>query len=362
MKHRGRDSLPGSVPWRVHQRWNYQAGGPAGGPSSGKRWVETASSARSPRTPRCEPGLSTPSLPQAPCSASNALFPGPVHKPLPGRESPRGALRIRPPPQQVSGPLGSGSGHLDQPGPAGRGGGTFSQWQPSWATSTQHRPTEGHLQAVPPPPRPWKEAPALLLLRLPGTSALRPRQCPQPALTMAPHLLCPGPSVPEKLSSWPTLSKAPSSRKPPCPLPAPLHVDKQLGLKLRLGGWAGACRTGQTLARPWGPGRLGEELPFVGGPCVSHSLPQHKCRKPPFCQALFSPTEGKPVTRRALFPGSCLPGGPAAVGRARSWGSWLRGFPSRPRGAWGLGTQDLVPPRPRATPARPSLCTPRSPR
>lgn len=46
-----------------------------------------------------------------------------------------------------------------------------------------------------------------------------------------------------------------------------------------------------------------------------------------------------------MFPGSCLPGGPGCSGvRARSWGSWLRCFPSRPRGAWGLGTRGLVPP------------------
>ena len=88
------------------------------------------------------PGHRRPAPPQPPSSqalATNLFWEG---------KDPRGVLRILPPPQQVSGPLGSGSDHPGQPGPAGGGTGTFSPWQPSWATSTQHRHIQRHLQAA----------------------------------------------------------------------------------------------------------------------------------------------------------------------------------------------------------------------
>ena len=85
-----------------------------------------------------------------------------------------------------------------------------------------------------------------------------------PGLPSPWHPICSalGPLSPEKLSSWPNLSKVPSSRKPPTPLPAPLHVHKLLELELRLGGRAEAWRTGRTLARPWGPADLARSSPL----------------------------------------------------------------------------------------------------
>lgn len=173
-----------------------------------------ASSAHGPRTPRCEPGPGTPSWPQAPCSGSNPLFPGPVHKPTlgKGRERPQGCPQDPAcQPQQVSGPLGSVS---DQD----RGTGAFSPWRPSWAISTQHRHIQGCLQAAP-----------LLTQNVEGgpvSAAATPpcNLCPPPTAvpTACPHrgnpsalpwTLCPLRSC----LHGPLCPRCPPPGRPPCP-------------------------------------------------------------------------------------------------------------------------------------------------
>lgn len=89
--------------------------------------------------------------------------------------------------------------------------------------------------------------------------------------------------------------------------------------------------------------------------CESPLRRRHKCRKSPFCYKLyFLPQRGKSVTRRALFPGSCFPGGLSCSGACAFPGLLAELFPFETPGRLEVGN---VGPRSshrcRATPARP---------
>lgn len=88
--------------------------------------------------------------------------------------------------------------------------------------------------------------------------------------------------------------------------------------------WRGAPLCGRSLCEPLCGIAQMQEIAILSSSIFSHG--------------------GKVCHTKGIVPGLVPSGQTRLQWGARSWGSWLRCFPSRPRGAWGLGTPGLVPP------------------
>ena len=88
--------------------------------------------------------------------------------------------------------------------------------------------------------------------------------------------------------------------------------------------WRGAPLCGRSLCEPLCGIAQMQEIAILSSSIFSHG--------------------GKVCHTKGIVPGLVPSGQTRLQWGARSWGSWLRCFPSRPRGAWGLGTRGLVPP------------------
>ena len=336
--------------------------------------------------PRVGPGRLVCPLPPAPCGvqASNLLPRGPALTPLlhKGKTS-EGALRLLLLPQ---GTVPTGWAGLTSPrvwaclshsGPfVTSPSATFSLSPGMVVLTGHHSPASLYLRVPPtlhPLPYTVEAAQAMATTAMPASNLPPPPRpvpmaCPhygpsvlKPTGTLSLTSLARGPTVPQdallKLPmAGPCIAVSlslgsPSSRKPPvaspspvaaCLAPAALHTLKLLGSGCGSeDGWL------VDLAWPWGSGggvqgprgtqpwRTWLEAPLCGRSLRESPLrPRHKCRKSPFYETLFSPTEGKVCHTKGIVPLLMLSGwARSAMGLARSGGSWPNRFPSRPRGA-----------------------------
>lgn len=127
-------------------------------------------------------------------------------------------------------------------------------------------------------------------------------------------------------------------------LPGPRHVSKLLRLELRLGRRAGAWRTGVDPCRALGPQPTWRGAPLCGRSLCEPLSGTAQMQETAILSSSIFSHGGKVCHTKSIVPGLAPSGRTRLQRGARSWGSWLCCFPSRPWGAWGLGTPGLVPP------------------